>query len=145
MKRTDINKLEPQAYKAMLGLEGYLGTIQISKSLKHLIKLRASQINKCAFCINMHSKEALKDGETDQRIFLLNAWRETELYTTQERAALAMTEEITHISHAGLTAKTYQEAQEFFNDNEIAQIIMVITTINAWNRIAVSTQMELGN
>ena len=140
--RVNINAAEPQAFKAMYALEGYLATVKISKSNKELIKMRASQINGCAFCIDMHTKDALKNGETQQRIFLLNAWREVNLFTEEERVVLAMTEEITLISQRGLTAETYQKAQQFFDENEIAQIIMAIATINAWNRIAISTLMQ---
>jgi AhpD family alkylhydroperoxidase len=143
-KRVNMNQVEPQAIKAMYGLEGYLAALSLSKSLKHLIKLRASQINGCAFCIDMHTKEALKDGDTSQRLFLLNAWRETGLFTPEERIALAMTEEITLISKGGLSDATYQSATGVFSEKEVAQIIMVISTINTWNRIAISTRMEIG-
>ncbi|TKC59114.1 carboxymuconolactone decarboxylase family protein [Pedobacter hiemivivus] len=141
-KRIDINEIQPQAYKAMYALEGYLATTELSKTQKELIKIRASQINGCAFCIDMHTKDALKHGETTQRIFLLNAWREADLFTEEEKVILAMTEEITLIHNQGLSAETYKKATEFFNENNIAQIIMAIVTINAWNRIAISTEMK---
>lgn len=141
-KRIDINEIEPQAYKAMYALEGYLATTQLSKTQKELIKIRASQINGCAFCIDMHTKDALKYGETNQRIFLLNAWRETNLFTEEEKVILAITEEITLIHNHGLSDETYKKAEQFFDKNTIAQIIMATVTINAWNRIAVSTQLE---
>lgn len=141
-KRININEIEPQAYKAMYALEGYLATTQLSKTNKELIKIRASQINGCAFCIDMHTKDALKYGETAQRIFLLNAWRETELFTEEEKVILAITEEITLIHNHGLSDETYEKAGQFFDKNTIAQIIMAVVTINAWNRIAVSTQLE---
>ncbi len=140
--RVNINETEPQAFKAMYALENYLGTIQLTKIQKELIKIRASQINGCAFCIDMHTKDALKYGETTQRIFLLNAWRETQLFTEEEKAILAFNEEITLISNKGLSDKTYKKAEQFFDKNQIAQIIMAVVTINAWNRIAVSTQLE---
>lgn len=141
-KRININEIDPQAYKAMFALEGYLGTTQLSRTHKELIKIRASQINGCAFCIDMHTKDALKYGETTQRIFLLNAWREADLFTEEEKVILAMTEEITLIHNQGLSAETYKKAIEFFNENNIAQIIMAIVTINAWNRIAISTELK---
>jgi AhpD family alkylhydroperoxidase len=140
--RVNINETEPQAFKAMYALENYLGTIQLSKIQKELIKIRASQINGCAFCIDMHTKDALKYGETTQRIFLLNAWHETQLFTEEEKTILAITEEITLISNKGLSDETYKKAEQFFDKNQIAQIIMAVVTINAWNRIAVSTQLE---
>lgn len=142
--RINISEIEPQAYKAMYALEGYLATTQLSKTHKELIKIRASQINGCAFCIDMHTKDALKYGETTQRIFLLNAWRETDLFTEEEKVILSMTEEITLIHNQGLSTETYKKATEFFDKNAIAQIIMAIATINTWNRIAVSTQMKPG-
>lgn len=144
-KRIKIYETEPQGYKAMFALEGYLAKIEISKSLKELIKIRASQINNCAFCLDMHAKDAVNNGESPQRIFLLSAWREaTQFFTEEEQTALSMTEEITLIHQNGLSSETYQRASRVFTDNQIAQIIMVIVTINAWNRIAVSTHMEVG-
>lgn len=140
--RVNINETEPQAFKAMYALENYLGTIQLTQIQKELIKIRASQINGCAFCIDMHTKDALKYGETTKRIFLLNAWRETQLFTEEEKAILAITEEITLISNKGLSDETYKKAEQFFDKNQIAQIIMAVVTINAWNRIAISTQLE---
>lgn len=142
--RINIGTTAPQAYKAMLGLEGYLAHISISKTLKELIKIRASQINNCAYCIDMHSKDALKSGETPQRIFLISAWREaTKFFTEEEQTVLEMTEEITLISQKGLTEATYQKALQHFSEVQIAEIIMVIVTINAWNRIAVSTHTQI--
>lgn len=144
-KRININEMEPQAYKAMYALENYLATSKLSKIQKELIKIRTSQINGCAFCLDMHTKDALKYGETTQRIFLLNAWRETNLFTAEEKAILALTEEITLIYNHGVSDETYKKATAFFDKNEIAQIIMAIATINAWNRIAISTQLEPAN
>ncbi|CAG5017204.1 hypothetical protein DYBT9275_05723 [Dyadobacter sp. CECT 9275] len=143
-KRISINATEPLAFKAMYGLEGYLAKAEISKSLKEIIKIRASQINNCAYCIDMHTKDAIKNGETYQRIFLLSAWREaTKFFTEEEQTVLAMTEEITLIHQKGLTGETYQQATKFFTETQIAQIIMAIVTINAWNRIAVSTHQQI--
>jgi len=141
--RINIQKLEPQAYQAMFSLENYLQNSDLSKTHIELIKIRASQINGCAFCIDMHTKDALKQGETNQRIFLLNAWRETALFSEEERVILAITEEITWISQHGLTTETYQKAEQLFEPNYLAQIIMAVVTINAWNRIAISTQMKV--
>ncbi len=138
-KRINIEEIEPNGYKAMFALENFLATSKLTKTHKELIKIRASQINGCAFCINMHTKDARKNGETEQRIYLLNAWRETQLFTEEERAVLAMTEEVTLIANGGLSDETYRKAKDIFDDQYIAQIIMMIVTINAWNRIAVST------
>lgn len=142
-KRVNIKETEPNAYEAMYALENYLKTINLTPIQKALIKIRASQINGCAFCINMHTNEALKAGEKQQRIFLLNAWRETNLFSREEKALLAMTEEITLIHQQGLTEDTYRKAREVFDESFIAQVIMTVVTINAWNRIAVSTQKEV--
>lgn len=142
-KRINIEHTEPNGYKAMLALESYLATSKLSKTHKELIKIRASQLNGCAFCINMHTKDARAHGETEQRIYLLNAWRETELlYTEDERVVLAMTEEITLISNGGLSDETYQKARAIFNDQYIAQLLMMVVTINGWNRIAISTKLQ---
>lgn len=142
--RVNIAKTDAAAYKAMMGLEGYLQTISLNPIQKELIKIRASQINGCAFCLDMHTKDAMKYGETPQRIYLLNAWREAlELFTDEEQVLLMMTEEITLINQKGLTEETYQKAKTFFDDNQMAQIIMAIVTINAWNRIAISTHLPI--
>lgn len=140
-KRINIQQLEPNAYQAMFGLEKYLGGIALSKTLKELIKIRASQINSCAYCIQMHTEAALKNGETAQRIFALSAWRESPLFDDQERAVLALTEEVTLIANKGLSTETYNAALAALGDSVLAQAIMQIATINAWNRIAVATHM----
>lgn len=143
-KRINIQDSDPQAYRAMLGLESYLAKADISQNLKELIKIRASQINNCAFCLNMHTRDALRIGETSQRIFVLSAWRESgDLFTEEEKAVLAMTEEITLIHQKGLSEETYRQVTKVFSDNQVAQIIMAIITINAWNRIAVSTHLPI--
>ena len=142
-KRININEIAPQAYKAMFALENYLATTQLSKTQKELLKIRASQINKCAFCIDMHTKDAIKNGETPQRIFLLNAWRETDLFTEEEKVILSITEEITLIHNQGLSDEVYKKAARLFDESYIAQIIMAVVTINAWNRIAISTNMQI--
>jgi AhpD family alkylhydroperoxidase len=139
--RVNINTAQPQAYKAMYALETYLATTGISKTDRELIKIRASQLNKCAFCIDMHTREAMELGETAQRIFLLDAWRETNLFTNAEKVVLEMTEEITLVHQQGLSDATYSKAEALFSSEQISQIIMAIVTINAWNRIAVSTNM----
>ena len=144
-KRININTVEPHAYKAMFALEGYLAQTEIPKILKELIKIRASQINNCAYCLAMHTKDALKYGETAERLFIVSAWHEAEsFFTEEERVALKMTEEITQISQHGLSDETYQKALTVFSEKQIAEIIMAIVTINAWNRIAISTQLQIG-
>lgn len=141
IKRVQISEQDPKAYKAMFGMEAYLGTTEIKGALADIIKIRASQINNCAYCIEMHCEEALKHGENQKRLFAIAAWKESPLFTDKERAAFAMTEEITVISQKGLTDATYLEASKYFSELEIAQLIMLIGVINMWNRIAVSTQL----
>ena len=140
--RVNIFQTQPEAYKAMFGLEKYINSTPLNPTHKELIKIRASQINGCAFCINMHTTDARKQGETEQRIYLLNAWRETKLYTEEERAILALTEEMTLIANGGVSDETYKKAKAIFDDNHLAQIMMAIITINAWNRMAIATQMQ---
>lgn len=141
-QRIDIIATQPDAYKAMSALESYLKNSALSAIHKELIKIRASQINGCAFCINMHTADARKAGETEQRIYLLNAWRETDLFTEEEKAILALTEEVTliqnHVSDA-----TYERAAALFDETYLSQIIMAIVTINAWNRLAITGRKAL--
>jgi len=130
-------------YKAMLGLSGAIGKSSLTPIQKELIKVRVSQINSCAFCLNMHTQEALKAGETQQRIFVLNAWRETDLFTGEEKALLSLAEEVTLIHAHGVADATYQKAAEYFSAETIADIIMATVLINSWNRIAVSTHLPI--
>lgn len=143
MKRIDLLSLEPNAYKAMFGLESYLQNTSLQKSHYELIKIRASQINGCAFCLDMHTKDALKIGETQQRLFLLNAWRETSLFTEEEKTLLDLTEKITLIHQGGVSDELYEKAVNTFGENYLAQIIMAVVAINGWNRIAISTHKDV--
>lgn len=142
-KRMNIEQTEPKGYQAVLALEKYLAQSQLTPTHKGLIKIRASQINGCAFCIDMHTKEALKNGETVQRLFLISAWRETDLFTEEERLLLQVTEEVTLINREGLTTATYEAALNVFGENYLSQIILAVATINVWNRIAVSTHKPI--
>lgn len=141
--RIDIPKVDPAAYQAMYALEKYLSTSNIDPILSELIKMRASQINGCAFCLNMHSADARKIGETEQRLYLLSAWKETTLFTEKEKAVIALTEEVTLISNH-VSDATYQKVASFFSETEITSIIMAIVTINAWNRIAITSKVIVG-
>ncbi|GAB3018862.1 carboxymuconolactone decarboxylase family protein [Niabella terrae] len=144
-KRININSAEPKALKAMMGLESYLYQTAISDTLKDLIKIRASQLNGCGYCIDLHSKAALKNGETNQRIFLLNAWKETQgIFTEEEKAVLSITEAVTLIHQNGLPETIYENARQHFDENQIAQIIMAVVIINSWNRIAISSLLQPG-
>ena len=139
--RIVIPKVAPEAYQAMLGLEKYIATTSITPVLKELIKIRASQVNGCAYCINMHTADARKLDITEQRIYLLSAWREADVYTEEEKTVLALTEEITLISNH-VSEETYENAAKYYDEKSLAEIIMMIITINAWNRIGIATGMR---
>lgn len=139
--RIKINQADPQGYKAMLAMEHYVESTGLITRHKDLIKIRASQINGCAYCIDMHTSDARKAGETEQRIYALNAWRDTPFFDDQERAILALTEEVTLISNK-VSDETYNNAAALFDKTYLAQIIMAIITINAWNRIGITTKLE---
>ena len=143
-QRVNIEQTQTEVWKAMYALSAVISKSTLSPIQKHLIMIRASQINACAFCINMHAKEALQLGETQQRIFLLSAWKETTLFTEEEKVILTLTEEVTLIHQTGVTDKTYKQAEQFFTPKAIGEIIMSIVLINAWNRISVSTHKPLG-
>ncbi len=140
--RINIMHLEPNAYKAMLGLEKYLSTTTLDASTRELIKIRASQTNGCAYCIQMHTEEARKLGDSEQRIYALSAWKESPLFTDKEKAVLSLTDEITLIAENGLSKDCYEQALKVLGENALAEAIMLIVTVNAWNRIAVATAMR---
>ncbi|RZM29984.1 MAG: carboxymuconolactone decarboxylase family protein [Pedobacter sp.] len=142
--RINIFELEPKAYDAMLGFETYLQASPLQKTHKELIKIRASQINGCAYCIDMHTKDAMKHGETAQRIFMLNAWRESNLFNEEEKAILALTEEVTRIHQSGVSDTAYQAAAKLFDKNYLALVILMIVAINGWNRVMVAVQGQAG-
>lgn len=141
--RVKIQTVFPEAWKAMYGVETTLANTNIPLTTKELMKVRASQLNQCAFCIDMHATSALKNGETAKRLLLLDAWKETDLFSEEEKAALAVVEDITLIHQGGLTEATYQNAQKYYDEKSIAQLIMVSVVINSWNRIAISTQLPV--
>ncbi|MCU6708527.1 carboxymuconolactone decarboxylase family protein [Paenibacillus sp. J5C_2022] len=140
-QRMQMNKVVPKGYTAMLNMENYVQTSGIDKTTLELIKIRASQMNGCAFCIDMHTKDARAYGESERRIYALNAWRETPFFTDKERAALALTEAITLIADNHVPDAVYEEAARHYDQEEIGNLIMATVTINSWNRIAISTGM----
>jgi AhpD family alkylhydroperoxidase len=142
MNRTNILQTQPDALKAMMALENYVLGTEIDPIHKELIKLRSSQINGCAYCLDMHSRDARKLGETEQRIYTLSAWRDTPFFDEKEQAVLALTEEVTLISRAGVSDETYNKAVGVLGDRYVGQVILAIITINAWNRIAISTHFQ---
>jgi AhpD family alkylhydroperoxidase len=131
----------PDTLKALMALETEVQGSGLEQSLIELVKTRASQINGCAFCINMHTQDARKHGETEQRLYLLDAWRESPVYSDRERAALAWTEAVTRISETHAPDDVYEEARAQFSEADMANLTMLIATINAWNRIAISFRL----
>lgn len=140
--RMNVQELEPKAYEVLFAMERYLANTDVSYALRELIKIRVSQINKCAYCLELHTKDARKAGETEQRIYALSAWEESPLFSDEERAVLKFTEEVTHISQEGVREETFQSVKKYFSDNQVAQLIVAIGQINFWNRIAVTTRMQ---
>jgi AhpD family alkylhydroperoxidase len=139
--RMDLTKLAPEAYKHLLQLEQVIAS-KIDPKLLHLIKLRASQINGCAFCIGMHTDEALRDGETAERLLLLDAWHESSAFSEKECAALEWVEEITLISEGHAHKEAFEGLKRFFSDEEIAYLTLAAAMINTWNRIAISSRAQ---
>ena len=142
--RIDYTRAGAGALRAMYGLEKYLAESAIEKPLRELIKLRASQMNGCAYCIDMHWKDARTAGETEQRLYGLAAWPEAPYYTERERAALAWTEELTLIAERHVPDQLYEQVRRHFSEQEIVDLTLAVTTINAWNRIAISLRAEPG-
>jgi len=139
--RMNINEAEPGIYKAMAAADKLVKEFDIDPKLKELIKVRVSQINGCGYCINSHTKDALKLGETNQRLFALSAWWETPFFTEEEQAALKLAEEVTHISLRGVSDETYEFAVKLLGQKKLAQVISMAITINSWNRIAIPVHM----
>lgn len=143
--RLDASQVSPDAYRAIMGLELYVRHSGLEPSLIELIKLRASYMNGCAYCVDMHSKDARVAGETEQRIYAVPVWRETPFYSDRERAALAFTEAVTAIGQAGVPDVVYEEAKRFFSQDELVKLTMAVVTINAWNRAAITFRTEPGS
>lgn len=138
--RMNIIKPAADGYKGMLALESYINGSPVPRGLLDLLRLRVSQINGCAYCVNMHARDAKKEGETDERLWSVAAWRETNLYTDEERAALALAEAATRISDNpdGVPDDIWEAAADHFDEESLAALVMVIAAINAWNRINVT-------
>jgi AhpD family alkylhydroperoxidase len=142
--RIDAHKVSPEGYEPMLALERYIHRCGLESSLIELVKLRASQINGCAYCIDMHTKDARAAGETEQRLYLLDAWRESPFYSPRERAALAWTEAVTRVSETHVSDDVYEEARQQFSEKELVDLNWVVVAINAWNRVAISLRSVPG-
>jgi AhpD family alkylhydroperoxidase len=140
-ERMNIDKAEPGIYKAMGASDKQVDSFELDAKLKELIRVRVSQINGCGYCINTHTKDALKLGETTQRLFAVSAWWETPFFTEEERVVLKLAEQVTRISNGGVTNETYSNALNILGEKKLAQAIFVMVTINSWNRIAISMHM----
>jgi AhpD family alkylhydroperoxidase len=143
--RIDYNSVAPEALKAMYGLESYVRRSGLEPSVIELIKLRASQINGCAYCIDMHTKDARASGESEQRLYLLSAWRESPFYTDRERAALEWTEAVTLVADGHVPDDVYERVREQFSEKEVVNLTMAVVAINSWNRLAISFRTVPGS
>jgi AhpD family alkylhydroperoxidase len=144
-ERINIKKASPEAIKAMFGLQAAVNNSGLEQSLLHLLEVRASQINGCAHCIEMHFKDAKALGESDDRLYLLDAWREAPCYTKRERAALLWCETLTLIAARGAPDDVFAQVRQEFSDEELVALTLAIVTINSWNRLAIGFRADVGN
>lgn len=145
MKRLDLAQVAPDAARAMMALEKYVRSSGLEPALLELVKLRASYMNGCAYCVDMHSRDARAAGESEQRLYAVPVWRETPFFSPRERAALAWTEAVTDVGHTAVPDEVYAEAHAQLTDLEIANLTMAVIAINGWNRLAVSFRSEPGS
>jgi AhpD family alkylhydroperoxidase len=143
--RIDYARVAPAAVRAVYGVEQYVRQSGLEHSLLHLMKLRASYMNGCAYCVDMHTKDALAEGETVQRLLAVPVWRETPFFSPRERAALAFTEALTDMRHGGASDELFSATREHFSDEEIVNLAMAAVAINSWNRLAVTFHAEVGS
>ncbi len=143
--RINYTKTAPEAYQVLIKLESYLRKTSLEPDLVELVKLRSSQINGCAYCIDMHTKDARSRGESEQRLYGVTAWRETPFYSSRERAALAWAESVTKISDNQVPDEIYNFAREHFTEKELVDLTMAVIAINAWNRLAISFHTPPGS
>ena len=143
--RIDYKRVSPEAIGAQLDMEAYVRTCGLEMPLIELVKLRASQINGCAYCVDMHTKDARFAGETEQRLYAVSVWRDTPFFTPRERAALAWAEAVTELSRAGVSDELFAATREQFSEAELVALTMVVITINGWNRLAVPFRSPVGD
>lgn len=144
-ERLNYSKIAPESMKGLLEIEKYVADSGLDRTLFELVKTRASQINGCAYCIDMHTKDARSQGETEQRLYGLSAWKEAPFYSESERAALAWTEALTLIAENEVSDSLYQKVKEHFDDQTLMALTMAIVAINGWNRLAIAFRTEVGN
>ena len=142
--RIDLSKLSPEPLKALLAVEAYLAACGLEHSTLHLVKMRASQVNGCAYCLDMHSKDARAAGETEQRLYALNAWRETPFFSPRERAALGWTEALTLVAATHAPDEAFEEVRQHFSEAEAANLTLAVAMINTWNRVAIGLRSVPG-
>lgn len=142
--RIDYTKVNRGVFEALLGVEKYLRGCGLDAKLQDLIRLRASQINGCAYCIDMHWKDLRATGETEQRLYGLDAWEESPFYTDRERAVLAWTEAVTNLHEGHVPDSVYEQVRKFFNENELADLTLCVTSINSWNRMNIAARTVPG-
>ena len=142
--RLNYAKIAPGVYDAMDALDQYLGKCGLEESLLHLVRLRASQVNGCAFCLDMHWKDLRAIGEGEERLYSLDAWRECSCYSDRERAALAWTEAVTLIADGHVPDAAYEQARGHFSEKELADLTLTVATINAWNRLSIAARLVPG-
>ena len=144
-ERIDYKQLAPAALRAQYGIESYVQNSGLERSLLDLVRLRASYINGCAYCVDMHTKDARLDGETEQRLYAVPVWRETPFFTPRERAALAWSEAVTELGRHGVPDELFAETREHFSEIEIVNLTMAVIAINGWNRLAVTFRATPGS
>lgn len=142
--RIEYDKISPDVLKRLMPVEHYVHNSGLEESLLELVKMRASQINGCAYCLDMHSKDARAQGETEQRLYALNAWRETPFYSDRERAALAWTEAVTLITEGHVPDEVFETVRQHFSDQEIVNLTLAVTMINTWNRLSIAFRVVPG-
>ncbi|HEX7238472.1 MAG TPA: carboxymuconolactone decarboxylase family protein [Gammaproteobacteria bacterium] len=143
--RIDFARINMQSLKPLFAIGAQAEASGLEHSLLELVKMRSSQLNGCAYCLDMHSKDARAAGETEQRLYLLDAWRETPLYSERERAALAWTEAVTRVADGHVPDDVYEEASKHFNEDELVALTLAIVAVNGWNRLNIAFRMEAGN
>ena len=143
--RIDVSSADPKAIQLLLGIERHISTSGLEPKLLHLVKMRASQINGCAFCLDMHSKDARAEGETEQRLYSLDAWDEAPYYSDRERAALEWTEAVTLLGDAHVCDSVYEKVRAQFSEQEIATLTLAVAMINTWNRLNVAFRTQAGS
>jgi AhpD family alkylhydroperoxidase len=143
--RIDFARISPQLLKPLFALGAQIEASGLEHSLLELVKMRASQLNGCAYCLDMHSKDARAEGETEQRLYLLDAWRETALYWERERAALAWTEAVTLVAEGHVADDVYTEVSSHFTEQELVALTLAISAVNSWNRLNIAFRMEAGS